>query len=1044
MWNMKTFAFFLLLVLLGGFAIAKDEIPCAANVGSVRVVTPDRRVVHGTLWSPQVRSQAPAVLVLSSRSMASPEVKDCLGWRLDDGQPVLLADIGLSDGDDRAVADILLMAEHLSSLARSPVAFSAEGDFVRVAAKAYAKARQGLVSGFWLINPPQGDEGGWRALVAGSVASDGSVAVDRSLPELLSPGMTKCEWESVRRPQILKTFVENEFGVRPVERPNDLSFDVISPTEDALGGKAETFRVRGTYSGPGGSAEINFRVYLPKKGRPAPVFIHISPRVSDTAADPKGPLPHYVLPAEDIVDRGFAAIAFCTLETALDWKTLPPVPTSGVFKAFGPHDMDCRAPTDWGIVSAWAWGVSRVIDWIETCPRLDASHVAVVGLSRNGKTALAVGAFDSRVALTVSCCSGTGGAKLNHANLPQSESLRDMVIARKWFAPRYWDWVDHDREMPFDQHELLALVAPRLLYVSSAAEDAWAGPPGEFASARLASPVWTLYGKKGLVADSYPKDDETLQDGCIGYHRRKGPHTILKSDWRRYLDFAERHGFGRMEGRCGSAEGEVPCAEVYSVPAGERIYDGYAVTVDGQAAPVSEVRVSAMPFNRRWPGHQRQIDQTELAGMVRFAFTGRTCVTVRPTKPFKTVKVRPLSRKVKPVIRNGVVTFDLVKPGGYSVEFDGYHNNLHVFADAPADYGISVTAPNVRRFGPGEHDVGIVNLKDGETVWLDPGAVVYGMFHASNRTDVAILGRGILDASRIKEKILFPAKGDGKEDCRNAQRWHTIHLVSCRGCRIDGVTIRDSLCYNIGLWGCEDIDIRNVKIVGQWRFNTDGIDLHNCRRGRVRDCFARCFDDVYCFKAHLEPGTDCEDLVFENCVAWADWGKCLEVGVECRADHLRRLRFLNCDCIRGCGTILDVENVDWGEVSDVAFQDIRIEMDDPLPPLRMQKSDDDRFEVPFSRTEGPLLFSGLIRFHHEYSVEKGGRFTGAGRINGVTLRNVDVLTKFPPRSQTKGFDADHTVTGVVFDNVTVNGRRVREPGDFGFMRGAFSDPPTIK
>lgn len=532
------------LALMGWFAAAKEGVPCMTCANSVEVTAPNGRVVHGMLWSPKVRSQAPAVLVLSSKGMDSSEVAGCLGWRLDDGQLVLLVDIDLSDGEDRAVADILLMAEHLSLRACSPVAFSAEGNCVPVAARAYAKARPGLVCGFWLKDPPLGDEGGWRALVLGDVAADGSVAVDRSLPELLSTGMTKREWESVRRPQIMKTFVDNEFGVRPVERPDDLSFRVVSPEEDALDGKAVTFRVRGTYSGPGGLAEINFRVYLPKRDRPVPVFIHIAPRVSDTAADPNGPLPHYVLPAEDIVDRGFAAISFCTLETALDWKMLPSVPTSGVFKAFGPHDMDHRAPSDWGIVSAWAWGVSRVIDWVETCPRLDSSHVAVVGLSRNGKAALAVGAFDSRVALTVSCCSGTGGAKLNHADLPQSEHLRDMVIARRWFAPRYWNWVDHDGEMPFDQHELLALVAPRLLYVSSAAEDAWAGPPGEFASARLASPVWALYGKKGLVADAYPKDDEALQDGCIGYHRRKGPHTILKSDWRLYLDFAERHGWG--------------------------------------------------------------------------------------------------------------------------------------------------------------------------------------------------------------------------------------------------------------------------------------------------------------------------------------------------------------------------------------------------------------------------------------------------------------------------------------------------------------------
>ena len=201
-------------------------------------------------------------------------------------------------------------------------------------------------------------------------------------------------------------------------------------------------------------------------------------------------------------------------------------------------------------------------------------------------------------------------------------------------------------------------------------------------------------------------------------------------------------------------------AQIYPVPESERIYPGYAVEVDGEKTPVSEVRCSAMPFNRRWPGRQRQIEQTELCGMVRFAFSGRATVAVTAAKDFKTMKIRPLSRNVAFHRKERTVTFDIHRPGGYSVEFDGYHNNLHVFADAMKDDN---PPPGALVFGPGFHDIGIRSLKSGETVYLDPGAVVYGGFHASNETDVAILGRGIIDMSRIKEKILFPATGDGHE-----------------------------------------------------------------------------------------------------------------------------------------------------------------------------------------------------------------------------------------------------------------------------------------
>ena len=480
-------------------------------------------------------------------------------------------------------------------------------------------------------------------------------------------------------------------------------------------------------------------------------------------------------------------------------------------------------------------------------------------------------------------------------------------------------------------------------------------------------------------------------------------------------------------------------AQVYSVPEGERIYPGYTVTVDGAAAPVSEVRCSAMPFNRRWPGHQRQIEQTELCGMVRFAFGGqgsarpsKATVTVTAAKDFKTVKIRPLSRNVAFHRKGRTVTFDLIQPGGYSVEFDGYHNNLHVFADAAETEGSRVSRPNEGGrdkhvppdlfFGPGFHDIGIRQLKSGDTVYLDPGAVVYGGFHASNATDIAILGRGILDGGKLKEKILFAATGDGHEAVKNAKRWHTIDFRNCRNVKIDGIVIRDSLCYNIAMWGCEDVAVSGVKIIGQWRFNTDGIDLHNCRRARVTDCFARTFDDTFCFKAHEGFG-NCEDCVFERCVAWNDWGKAFEVGVECRADHLRRLAFRDCDCIHAVSWAMDVTNVDYGRVSEVTFENIRVEADEPMPATQLQKTDDMPFDPKKGLDAPPRLFQGSVHFHHEYSKENGGTWSGGGFIDGVTLRNVSVTTDGrKPRVKLGAIDAKHRPENVVFEDLTVDGR----------------------
>jgi hypothetical protein len=373
--------------------------------------------------------------------------------------------------------------------------------------------------------------------------------VPENVPELLkSEAGEKIasaeQWEKVRRPEVRKMLLEQEYGVRPVERPKSLSFVETAPVEECLGGKALRKRVRATYSGPGGKGDMNFSVWIPKSARPVAAFIHTSPRPAETAADIDGPRPVYWLPVEDIVSRGFAVAAYCNQEVSLDWKDLPDVPTSGVFKVFGPADFINRKPTEWGILSAWAWGMSRVLDWMETEPLIDAKRVASVGLSRNGKTALVAGAFDERFAMAVSCCSGCSGAKLNHMALWESEHIKDILIAEKWFCPNYKSYLGKDRaEMPFDQHFLLSLLAPRLVYVSSATEDAWAGPRGEFAALELASPVWKLYGMTGLIAHGFPKPDVPLVGGHAGYHLRTGFHDITRYDWQCYMDFAERHGW---------------------------------------------------------------------------------------------------------------------------------------------------------------------------------------------------------------------------------------------------------------------------------------------------------------------------------------------------------------------------------------------------------------------------------------------------------------------------------------------------------------------
>ena len=377
----------------------------------------------------------------------------------------------------------------------------------------------------------------------------------------LPPLLTTCvgntvaspaEWEEVRRPELLKLFLEREYGVRPVERPDDLAFEQIGQDISVFGGTAIKKVVRGSYSGQGGKASFVFAAWIPRSNRPVPAFVHLSPRPAETAADIDGPRPVYYLPADYITSRGYAAVASCDYDFSPDCGQFPDVPTSGVFKVFGPKSMSGRKPSEWGVLSAWAWGASRIMDWLENEPLVDVHHVGVVGLSRNGKAALLAGVTDRRFSLTVSCCSGCGGAKLNRFPWWESEHIKDVLkIAGNWFCPAFAAYAGKDRTMPFDQHQYLALIAPRLLYVSSASEDSWACPRAEFASAVAASPVWELHGKAGLVQHGFPKPDHPLHAGNVGYHVRSGLHDITRYDWECYLDFADGHGWwlGKGEAR---------------------------------------------------------------------------------------------------------------------------------------------------------------------------------------------------------------------------------------------------------------------------------------------------------------------------------------------------------------------------------------------------------------------------------------------------------------------------------------------------------------
>ena len=194
---------------------------------------------------------------------------------------------------------------------------------------------------------------------------------------------------------------------------------------------------------------------------------------------------------------------------------------------------------------------------------------------------------------------------------------------------------------------------------------------------------------------------------------------------------------------------------IYPVQETENICEQYKVKVNGKSVQLDTARVSAMPLNRRWPGHQREKSQTELVNFLSLATDEAVTFEITPQKPFEDVIIRPLSLGIIPQINDGTSTFTLEKPAYLTVEPFGRSNALHIFADPMPCYNIDYNDPNVIYYGAGEHNVGEIILKDNQTLFIDEGAVVYACISSIDAQNIKILGRGILDNSKNTEKILF-------------------------------------------------------------------------------------------------------------------------------------------------------------------------------------------------------------------------------------------------------------------------------------------------
>ncbi|WP_051291145.1 prolyl oligopeptidase family serine peptidase [Pedobacter glucosidilyticus] len=358
-----------------------------------------------------------------------------------------------------------------------------------------------------------------------------------SLPEVLTTQqgikvIHKIEWEKVRRPELLELFTNQVYGRVP-NTPFKTEVKIIRVDPNAMDGAATLKLIDITFSVNSKSLTIHLGLFIPNNiTKPSPAFLMICNRNPDENIDFHRVNKSEFWPAEEVIARGYAVAAFYNGDVDTD--------DFDDFKN-GIHGLldTKRSNESWGTLAAWAWGASRCLDYLMTEKVIDPNKIAVIGHSRGAKAALWAGATDKRFAMVCSNEAGCGGASLARRRFGETVAQINRSYPH-WFCSNYKNYNNNEDAMPVDMHQLMALIAPRALYVAAASDDLWGDPKGQYLALYHSLPAFQLYQKETRLLENMPALNTSIQSDKVAYHVRDGEHNLLLKDWIFFMDFADK------------------------------------------------------------------------------------------------------------------------------------------------------------------------------------------------------------------------------------------------------------------------------------------------------------------------------------------------------------------------------------------------------------------------------------------------------------------------------------------------------------------------